>query len=648
MDLALRDRILASFPNTTYLATLQEYDSGRSGSPVLLAKFTPENIFYPQYGLNGYFIVKIGSEQWCTDEWKFYNEHSTLVLAELLARPHMHSEVVDGSIAIAYDLAFNSVFKTKPLADILDEKNQSERKVQQQVRGLSQALLKWYLEWSRTNDTSKAGIASGPHALLYRMLTPKRADDMLEKMRKYLPEWKPDVPQISVDGLNYRLPNPLAYMQENTWSNIHYNPYCPIGRIHGDLHTGNIICSSQAKDLPKVIDFGQSVPDGVPFFDFAYLEFDIIQHVLPVEREDTRRQWLILLGNIMNSILPRSHDLSADVARAWKLILPIRQQVQEMQKADRENFEIVWWLATIGAGLNFARKGREARRKLERIAGLLYAAYGLARIQHIFRIEQLATEDELFVPWIRGNFSHPISSELPPSPVPPATPHKNLHELDKSPRIPTGGLTQSAPVETPMGKSEVVSTKTLQSVHVEKEQAASPKLVTKQQEEQVVYNQPPSNPVNKIIVLPTRQSEILAIKTHYNDLMALHSSIVSIRKLFDGTKKIQDDQCERIMSFFQRIKELVDELLLEIERLPQDIKPRRFPFRKALRSISVSVGELQSFIADSEPASLQSEISRTLVSLSEHFDDVKRAFDELDIGDISEHVDADNHTNIVR
>jgi hypothetical protein len=420
MDQILRDRILASFPNTTYIDTLREYDGGRSGSLVLLVKFIPENKLLPQYGLNGYFIVKIGLEDWCAAERKFYNEQSTTALIDLLARPHMPSQVIEGKIALAYDVAFGSALKPRTLMNILDEGGQSETKVQQQIRVVSQALVKWYC----TNDISQNGAADDPLTLIYRMLTPRRADDMVDKMRHYLPIWRPDSLQINIDGLNTRLPNPLAYMQKDTWDKhkIDYRPFFPIARIHGDLHTGNIICHPQAKSPPKVIDFGQSVPDGVPFFDLAYLEFDIIQHVLRIEREDGRRQWLTLLDIIMNTVVPKPSNLFSDVARAWKLILPIRQQVQEMQKVDRENFEIVWWLATIAVGLNFARKGRETRPVHERVAGLLYAAYGLARTLHIFDAEKLSTQGMLFIPWIKGNFS-PVSAtgSFPPSP-PPATP----------------------------------------------------------------------------------------------------------------------------------------------------------------------------------------------------------------------------------
>src|SRR5438876_510630 len=402
MDKSLQDKLLHSFPNTEFIGIIREYDSGRSGSPVFAIKFTLNN----KYGLNGTFIVKIGSESWASAEQAFYNHSATDALTPLLARPHMPSLPIEGQVAVAYDVAFGSLIEPQPLMGILDQGNQSEREAQQQIRDFSRTLVDWYLG----SDISRNSIVSDPHTLLFRMLTPKRTADMVEKLGKALPFWKPDAPQISVEGLNRRLPNPLAYMQKDTWSKIRYNPISPIGRIHGDLHTGNIMCLSKSKELPKVIDFGQSVPDGVPFFDLAYLEFDIMQHLLSVEQVEGREQWLSLLDFSMVGIVPKQQQMTWNAARAWRFIQPIRQQVKRLQAVDSESYEMVWWLSTVAVGLNFARKGDHTRSPFERMAGLLYAAYGLARILNMLHVKELITEYAAFIPWIQGKFSHPISS----------------------------------------------------------------------------------------------------------------------------------------------------------------------------------------------------------------------------------------------
>jgi hypothetical protein len=475
MDKSLQDKLLRAFPNTEFSGIKREYDTGRSGSPVFAVKFKPKNT----YGLNGTFIVKIGSESWATDEQAFYNHPTTDALTPLLARPHMPSLPIEGQVAVAYDVAFGSLIEPQPLMSILDEGSQSEGEAQRQIRDLSRALVDWYLG----SDISRNSVVSDPHTLLFQMLTPKRTDDMVEKLGKALPFWEPDALQISVEGLNRRLPNPLAYMQKGTWSKIQYNPNCPIGRIHGDLHTGNIICLPKAKNLPKVIDFGQSVPDGVPFFDLAYLEFDIMQHLLSVEQVEDRTQWLSLLDFSMARIVRKQQKMTWDAARAWKFIQPIRQQVKRLQAVDSEDYEIVWWLSTVAVGLNFARKGDHTRSPFERMAGLLYAAYGLARILDMLHVKELITGHAPFIPWIQEKFSPPSSSELPPSAVSPDTPHENTYEPDKSRQVSTGGSTQPALEETRMGTSEAVSNKVHQPVRYEQGRSAVQGLITKRSDD---------------------------------------------------------------------------------------------------------------------------------------------------------------------
>lgn len=394
MDENLRNKLLNSFPDTELKGVIREYDSGRSGSSVFAVRFHTQH----PHGLNGTYIVKIGAESWAANEQAFYAHPSTSALTPLLAHFHMSSQTIDNMTAVAYNVAFDSLMQPRPLMSILDKGSQSESEARKQIRDLSYALVNWHL----ASDLSKKSIVSDPYSLLYRMLGQRRMNDMKERLGTYLPFWERDVYQISVEGLSTRLPNPLAYLHREAWSKIGYNPHCPIGWIHGDLHTENIICFPKAKVIPKVIDFGQSVPDGVPFFDLAYLEFDILRHLLPVEQADNREQWLSLLDVSMASVVLKQRPRQGwQATRAWKLIQPIRQQVNLLLQVDPESYEIVWWLATIAVGLNFARKGRE-ERLFDRMSALLYAAYGLNRLFNILHVDELIGEYIPIIRWVQG------------------------------------------------------------------------------------------------------------------------------------------------------------------------------------------------------------------------------------------------------
>ena len=407
MQEELYKRILYSFPNSKYLGIKHTYNAGQSGAPVFVVQYTPEN----DYGLDGAFIVKIGSEEWAKAEAALYQSLSSSALASLLTRRHMPSSTVEGQAAVAYDIAFNSLRTPQPLMDILDNREgQSEEETQKQIESLSQALVNWYLNGKLADNS----VVEDPHMLLLRMLTPRRSD-LLKRLKDTLSFWSSDTWQVTIQGLNSRLPNPLAYMQKKTWQEMKAagGLHCPLGRIHGDLHTGNIICLPLSQSLPKIIDFDQSIAEGVPFFDLAYLEFDIMRHLLPIEHKENRSHWLSLLNFSMAETEGEQQALPWNVTRTWEFIKPIRQGMLQLEAFGGEDYGIVRWLATVAVGLNFARKGKLERSSFERMAGLLYAAYGLARTLKGLCVKEVMTEHTSFVPWLQGEANSPLSPDLP-------------------------------------------------------------------------------------------------------------------------------------------------------------------------------------------------------------------------------------------
>ena len=456
------EAILDSFPNSEYAGIKRRYNTGYSGSPVFAVQYRPKN----KYGLNGTFIVKIGSVDWAHTEEALYKSLLESALASLLAHCHMPSLPLNGQAAVAYGVAFDALLAPQPLMSILDERIVREEAVQKQVGSLAQALVNWYLD---SGNLTKKNIVEGPYELVFRMLTTKRTEDLLKRVGETLPFWDPNALQITVEGLTQRLPNPLLYLQETSWQRIALNPNCPLGRIHGDLHTGNVICSPTLLDLPKIIDFDQSAENGVPFFDLAYLEFDIMRHLLSVEQESKRKYWLSLLDysmvRIEGGLDPQ--PLPWDVRRAWQFIQPLRQEVQRLQVAGGEDYEMVWWLSTVAVGLNFARKGDLTRSRFERMAGLLYAAYGLARLLEMFRVKEPTIEHSSFVPWLQDQRQAALSSDLPSS-LPQESAHSPFSvdtgqpvPIDTSPDRGNTGVFRHPQLDTPLEPVQVDSAEPL-------------------------------------------------------------------------------------------------------------------------------------------------------------------------------------------
>ncbi len=409
----LFERILNYFPNSEFVGIKRKYTTGNSGAPVYAVQYralTP-------YGLSGAFIVKIGSEAWAQREATLYNNLSHSAFKPLLAASCMVSNSIEGKAAVAYRIAFDSLIMPKPLMDVLDEKDQSVEETQQQIKDLIQTLVNCYSEVNLVDQN----VVEDPHTLLCRMLTIRRTSNLLERLEQTLPFWNSDSFQISVEGRGSPLPNPLMYMQKETWSKkkIDHSPNCPVSRIHGDLHTGNIICPPLLQNAltqltPMIIDFDQDAINSVPFFDFAYLEFDIIRHLLPVDKPENRGYWLSLLEVSMAEIDGGQQNLAFpwDADRAWQFIKPIRQGVLQLQALGGEDYSLVWWLSTVAVGLNFARKGEKERSTFERIAGLLYAAFGLAGLLKQLRVKESMTEQPPMVHWLSGNDYFPRPLDL--------------------------------------------------------------------------------------------------------------------------------------------------------------------------------------------------------------------------------------------
>ncbi|HEU5381040.1 MAG TPA: phosphotransferase [Ktedonobacteraceae bacterium] len=438
MEKTLRDKILGSFPNSSYLGVVYEYNTGRSGSPVFAVHYKPKN----RYGLDGTFIVKIGAEEWAEKEQELYDSLSASA-PPLLTQGIMHTPPFEGLSAVAYEVAFNALIEPKTLMNILDEGKERQEKVQQQIKELVQALVDWYI-------ANRRPVVKKPYDLLAHMLTERRTRDLLQRMQTTLPFWKADVSHIIVQGLERLLPNPLAF--EAICEKISHNPSCPLVRIHGDLHTGNIICFLESQQIPKVIDFEQSVPDGVPFFDLAYLEFDMTRHLLSVEQRKGRQDWLALLNASMTDIQGSQRIDSWSAERAWTFLEPIRQEVSRLQQVGGEDYEVVWWLSTVAAGLNFARKGDHTRSLFERMAGLLYAAYGLDRLLKMFNVQESAIQKATSfpsIPWLSGDFPPQASSEPPARETIQATPATLTADSSETAPAQTHQFLPSAREQTP-------------------------------------------------------------------------------------------------------------------------------------------------------------------------------------------------------
>jgi NB-ARC domain/Ternary complex associated domain 9 len=395
--------LITSFPGVGGAFPLRPFDSGRSNSPVWIVDFQSDT----SSGLTGSYVVKVGSPRWAQAEAAFYTSQAAASLADHLARFQAISEAQRDAQAIAYDLAYPQTLDTLSLVDLLRDYQHEE--IRHQTETLARALFEWN-EWSLAPRQDRMDRMAPPDAI--RSMLGRRAEDLGDTLAAKLPWWDQRARYFVIDGADILLPNPLTVLDPAWWPALRDDQLakwvCPLGFTHGDLHGHNILCLPATDHQPRLIDFSDYAQRGIPFFDLAYLEYDILQHVVGLQSPGARSQWLALLDVIMADILPKS-ELQRDLQLApltrevWFLIEPLRQTAHaiatQCHPTHSDGYVIAWRLASIAAGLNFARKGTAAdtqRPERERVAALLYAAYALRHL--LRRLKRHPTADAHAIP----------------------------------------------------------------------------------------------------------------------------------------------------------------------------------------------------------------------------------------------------------
>jgi hypothetical protein len=439
MDKTEQEALLQSFPKLTFRSgeKILKYNTGHSGAIVFAQMFDVKDII----GSSQPYVVKICECRWVGNELEFFARGAAKSLQHLIAwyfdaTPTPTPCPDQTKVAIAYTIAGDTLLNhIVPLSTHFDKRGSliPKEKFIQQIEYLASELVDWHIKVGHTSSI----VVRTPNKALCEMLG-WRAEDINLRLKEELPDWKQEPEELFFH--EQAIWNPISHLKEDTWSWTTYNPPLPVGHIHGDLHTGNILCLTQQDNaLPSIIDFEHTTPEGVIFFDFAYLEYDILQNIFHEHVDDSSyfNQWDDLLKHTMSTIipspLPKDTPFSESVRKAWELIMPIRKQVdrllkdvQEKQPAMAELFEVAWWFATIAVGLNYARKEDLDQRRppQERKAALFYAHFGLKKLREV-------------LPSITGHRPRPASSIVVPtrSKEPDVAPSTEEAQLERYLRI---------------------------------------------------------------------------------------------------------------------------------------------------------------------------------------------------------------------
>lgn len=385
--------ILASLRRTARIRLLEQITTGQSGSSVWLVNATgrrPKEI----HGLHycKLYRTPMGNEA------ETYERVRQTSIGKYVPQLVDYTPVINGWMASLYSVAHQTTLKgSQPLSRLLHNNIAAAKS---NIDKLAQILSAWNPPPAREQN-------SHPQLLVQRLLQRYMRgsdvvdEDISERIRSIIP--KLDSTTGSMQFSDQVLPNPLAYLASADLWRVPRSISWPLGYVHGDLHSNNVICpefqpTKMKSAAPAVIDFDNFEADSCIFFDIAYLELDLAMKMLIPSPAENRRLWLEASAYLAQSIkLPDYPPLPAQFLPLHVLILPLRNMAAQVVKQQPGDFDVAFWISRMAAGLSFARKRKVSNS--ERRLALLLAAQSLRKA-----LDELGTSFEvsgqsLWVDW---------------------------------------------------------------------------------------------------------------------------------------------------------------------------------------------------------------------------------------------------------
>jgi tetratricopeptide (TPR) repeat protein len=361
------------------LRVKQRLTSGHSGDQVFLVDVDPST----NSDIAGPHYLKIQSNSSNSEAVMVYSHLQDTVMHQYMPQLIDHA-AHESYLAMLYRPAQNSIHRqqvTSLGSTILSDLPYSVR----QVGEVCDIIIRWNQDYQTTLFTPYELIIGtlgerrvvGKHSVQHRV---KRSLDI------------EDHSALLLFGGRLLLPNPLTYLSnKNLWEAANIpRIVSPMGHTHGDLHTDNIICSiAHMNEVhePEIIDFATYKNDSLIFFDWAYLEFDIITRLFDLENRAHRKEILSFIPLITKTINISTISPTEPISQALtSLITPIRNGVKAIFGQRVDDYSMAYWIACYAVGMNYARKRLKVKAKWLNLLGLIFAASALRNILDYFDI----------------------------------------------------------------------------------------------------------------------------------------------------------------------------------------------------------------------------------------------------------------------
>lgn len=381
---------------------------GYSAAKVLIADFIPiGNHNQP----NGYKFIKIDHRKHIARETRKHNtvrttqnltgyvpeiiEHIT-PSPEAMQLPEMQEDPIE---AIVMEPAGKDTIDVRSLKHIIKRKNEGEEKYlyfdyHKRLSDFVNVLGYWN---NTLTDNDRETIA--PREWILRAMN--TGSQNKERHKELIHEFLPNTHHkgwLMLHG--ERVPNPIGFALNDSWWKGVDNLTALMGRVHGDLHSGNILFNTSGNDdTPYMIDFNRHENMGPRFYDIAQLELDLLIQLVKVYDQAT---WQGIMQDITREDITFGQSFRNPASRYVQSDLsPLRAYVADSIATttvlpDMEYaFKMTWWLTATGVGLEFARRTNYLGHIQSGIS-LMYAAWCLRRALNMMGLPYAYEECKTF------------------------------------------------------------------------------------------------------------------------------------------------------------------------------------------------------------------------------------------------------------
>jgi hypothetical protein len=402
-------------PDVRLIKELRQYNAGLSGAYVYL-------VYVHDAASKPYLCILKVAEQAEINREALYSRRAREALIKCergdaipqVIRESLHPEASAGIRAVLLQLAHDDALETQPLLDYLQD--QSEL-LDECLNSIADLLLAWNVPEERSHHVEMLTPAQALRRLFSighdDLNAPKRrlqeTGDRLLRGGIKARHLEKSI-EISFQGNNLKLPNPLYYAAEgfndDGFSGAQLDIPFIMGGVHGDVHSGNILFNKRSPYAqPTLIDFAKGGEEKPIFFDWLYLEFDVLYRMMRLVDDTDWKQWMQLIQVITQLNEDPAHKpyvaldlsrLSIPQQRVARTVMTLRQRMADYWKASHATISnllsVGFWLCGCYVGLNYARKDTEAPTPtvtLMKYAALYYAACCLQRFFDVAMVDPL-------------------------------------------------------------------------------------------------------------------------------------------------------------------------------------------------------------------------------------------------------------------